>query len=48
MWAATQDPHGLRFSVDLESNLDLVSKFSPLSHHQIACHISNLPKCQYN
>jgi hypothetical protein len=30
-------PHGIRtdfvLRVDLESNLDLVSKFSPLSHH---------------
>jgi hypothetical protein len=34
---ASGQPHGIRTSfvlrVDLESNLDWVSKFSPLSHH---------------
>jgi hypothetical protein len=33
MRAATRDPHGLNFVCNLESNLDLVSKISPLSHH---------------
>jgi hypothetical protein len=34
---ACGQPHGIRtdlvLRVDLESNLDLISKFSPLSHH---------------
>jgi hypothetical protein len=49
---ACGQPHesrtGFILRVDLESNLDLVSKFSPLSPNQIACHISNLPRWQCN